>query len=100
MSEDVLVAEIQARVAEAVSARLDWARVDLASLRVGLSPLRRTGAVTIRCAEDGDWVAEERLAEEGMLLFLTIPYKDPQVIGDIITFCFTLSLLTVAKREI
>ena len=80
MSEAVLVAEIQARVAEAVSARLDWVRVDLAALRVGLSPLRRTGAVTIRCAEDGDWVAEERLAEEGMLLFLTIPYKVPQVI--------------------
>ena len=75
-----MVAEIQARVAEAVAARLDWARVDLAALRVGLSPLRRTGAVTIRCAEDGDWVAEERLAEEGMLLFLTIPYKVPQVI--------------------
>ena len=80
MSEDVLVAEIQARVAEAVSARLDWARVDLAALRVGLSPLRRTGAVTIRCDGDGDWVAEERLAEEGMLLFLTIPYKDSQVL--------------------
>ena len=86
MSEDVLVAEIQARVAEAVAARLDWPRVDLGSLRVGLSPLRRTGAVTIRCAEDGDWVAEERLAGGGRLLFLTIPYKDPQVIFDIITF--------------